>query len=144
MGCIWIEGRRYAVGNQQGALVEIQLCVNNWMLKKRKKNESDKAMEERVAMDVAEWRQVHSRAQIIAATKKKNPCAHRACSLSRSAGGGCARISHRRCLRLGSRAVDAHGLAERAAAEAAQGQAVAAVAAGNGERASAEAARDEG
>jgi hypothetical protein len=58
MGVINIENTDYGVGNKQGSLVRIPLGVNEWLLKKRNKGESDKAMEARVANDVAQLRKV--------------------------------------------------------------------------------------
>ena len=61
MGKITIEGETYTVAKPAKSAVNIRLGTNEWLIKKRNANESDAAMQERVAKDVAEYRRVHLR-----------------------------------------------------------------------------------
>ena len=59
MGKITIEGETYTVANPSKSPVCIRLDTNEWLIKKRRAGESDAAMQQRVAKDVAEYRRVH-------------------------------------------------------------------------------------
>ena len=59
MGKITIEGATYTVARPAKSAVNIRLAANEWLIKKRHANETDAAMQARVAREVAEYRRVH-------------------------------------------------------------------------------------
>ena len=58
MGKITIEGATYTVAWPAKSAVNIRLAANEWLIKKRHANETDAAMQARVAREVAEYRRV--------------------------------------------------------------------------------------
>ena len=69
--------RRY-VGKEQGSLVKLQLGVNDWITKKRNKNETDEDMESRVTAELLKEMQSRAAASTAAEMLRGEvPCSAR-------------------------------------------------------------------